>query len=229
MLVAGPDIFTIVVVISLTIFGVIAISRFLRGVREGYKKEANKARPRDDASESASVAKPLSTAPVHREKRIFLSYRREDSADVAGRIYDRLTQVFQKAQVFKDVDSIPLGVDFRKHLQQTVESCDVVLVVVGDRWLTPTSGVRRIDDPKDFVRIELEVALQRDIPVIPLLVRGASVPPESELPPVLASLAYRNGTSIRPDPDFHRDMDRLIESLRTYLPAESSERKSGTT
>jgi hypothetical protein len=161
--------------------------------------------------------------PVATQK-IFLSYRREDSADVAGRIYDRLTQAFKKAEVYKDVDSIPLGVDFRKHLQGTVESCDVLLVVVGDRWLTAStvSGARRLDDPKDFVRIELEVALRRDIPVIPLLVRGAVVPQETELPPDLASLAYRNGTSIRPDPDFHRDMDRLIQSLQTLMAGEAS-------
>jgi hypothetical protein len=177
---------------------------------------------------SGSVSDPMrgwsSPAVSAASKKLFLSYRREDSADVAGRIYDRLSQAFEKDQVFKDVDAIPLGVDFRMHLQKTLESCDVLLVVVGDRWLTPagTAGVRRIDDPKDFVRIELEVALQRDIPVIPLLVRGAAVPQEDELPAVLASLAYRNGTSIRPDPDFHRDMDRLIQTLQTYLTGEGS-------
>lgn len=153
------------------------------------------------------------------EKKIFLSYRREDSADVAGRIYDRLTQVFEKAQVFKDVDSIPLGVDFRKHLQETVSSCDVVLVVMGDDWLTAATadGSRRIDNPKDFVRIEVETALQRDIPVIPVLVRGAGIPDERDLPGDLSALAYRNGIAVRSDPDFHRDMDRLVKSLEAYL------------
>ena len=166
-----------------------------------------------------TVVPPLSTPNTRTQRRIFVSYRREDSADVTGRIYDRLTQAFEKAQVFKDVDSIPLGLDFRKHLQETVSSCDVVLVVMGDSWLTAfaLNGTQRLNDPKDFVRIELETALQRDIPVIPVLVRGASVPEETKLPPTLSALAYRNGIAIRSDPDFHRDMDRLIQGLKTHL------------
>jgi hypothetical protein len=194
-------------------------------VSESRTKRIGRTPLRDrPTTQPALVSEPLPSVPPHParqlagKKVIFLSYRREDSADVAGRIYDRLIQAFEKTQVFKDVDSIPLGVDFRKHLQRTVEGCAVTLVVVGNRWLgaASPSGGRRIDDPKDFVRVEIEVALQRDIPVIPLLVHGA-VLQESELPSILASLAYRNGTSIRPDPDFHRDMDRLIESLRTYV------------
>jgi hypothetical protein len=149
---------------------------------------------------------------------IFVSYRRQDSADVTGRIYDRLVQRFDKAQVFKDVDSIPLGVDFREHLGGVVGQCDVLLAVVGDEWLAADStGRRRVDDTKDFVRIEIEAALQRNIPVIPLLVRGASVPSENDLPASLAQLSYRNGIAVRPDPDFHRDMDRLIAGLEGHL------------
>jgi len=169
--------------------------------------------------ESAPVPGGLTASPISRRQRIFLSYRREDSADVAGRIYDRLTQKFGKEQDFKDVDSIPLGLDFRKHLAQMVGSCDVFLAVIGVDWHAPSAagGKPRLDDPKDFVRIELEAALQRDIPVIPVLVRGAEVPNEGELPTTLATLAYRNGMSVRADPDFHRDMDRLIEGIETYL------------
>lgn len=153
------------------------------------------------------------------KKKILLSYRREDSADVTGRIYDRLVQQFGRQQVFKDVDSIPFGVDFRKHLHQLVESCDVVVAVIGDRWNGPMSQEprKRLDDAKDYVRIELEAALQRDILVIPVLVRGAQIPAESDLPSTLAPLAYRNGLSVRPDPDFHRDMDRLIEGLVSHF------------
>jgi len=149
---------------------------------------------------------------------IFVSYRRHDSADVTGRIYDRLVQRFDKAQVFKDVDSIPLGVDFREHLGGVVGQCDVLLAVIGNEWLAADSaGRRRVDDTKDFVRIEIEAALQRNIPVIPLLVRGASVPGENDLPASLARLSYRNGIAVRPDPDFHRDMDRLIAGLEGHL------------
>jgi hypothetical protein len=174
--------------------------------------------PRPVQRSRAPVA-PVHAPRRHEAKKLFLSYRREDSADVTGRIYDRLTQAFEKTQVFKDVDSIPLGVDFRQHLQEVVSSCDVVLVVIGDRWLTTAAadGKRRLNDPKDFVRIELETALQREIPVIPVLVRGASVPEENGLPAALSALAYRNGIAIRSDPDFHRDMDRLIQSLKAHL------------
>lgn len=109
------------------------------------------------------------------------------------------------------MDSIPLGVDFREHLGRVVGECDVLLAVVGDEWLAVDSaGRRRIDDTKDFVRIEIEAALERKIPVIPVLVRGASVPTENDLPASLVPLSYRNGIAVRPDPDFHRDMDRLI-------------------
>jgi hypothetical protein len=154
---------------------------------------------------------------------VFLSYRREDSADVAGRIYDRLAVAFGQDQVFKDVDSIPLGVDFREHLQQVVGRCDVVLAVIGDQWLaTARAGEAssRLEDPKDFVRIELESALQRGIPVIPVLVRGAAVPHEAELPAALGTLAYRSGISVRADPDFHRDMDRLIDGVRHHVTSD---------
>ena len=133
-------------------------------------------------------------------------------------MYDRLIQNFGKGKVFKDVDSIPLGVDFREHLSSVVGKCDVLLAVIGNEWLAPdAAGRRQIDNSKDFVRIELEAALERRIPVIPVLVRGASVPSEQELPASLVALSYRNAISVRPDPDFHRDMDRLIAGLEGHL------------
>jgi len=150
---------------------------------------------------------------------IFVSYRRTDSADVAGRIYDRLVDGFGKAAIFKDVDSIPLGLDFKEYLDEKVGECNVLLAIIGDRWMeaSDSTGRRRLEDPQDFVRIEIESALARGIPVVPLLVRGASMPPEEELPDKLKKLVYRNGTQIRPDPDFHRDMDRLISALKRYV------------
>ena len=90
---------------------------------------------------------------------IFISYRRDDSSDVTGRIYDRLILHFGKQCVFKDVDNIPLGVDFRKHLGDSVGRCDVLLTIVGKQWLVGEQGNRRLDDVRDFVRIELEAAL----------------------------------------------------------------------
>ena len=150
---------------------------------------------------------------------IFISYRRDDSAEVTGRIYDTLTQHFGKEAIFKDVDSIPYGVDFRKHLKDVVGSCGALIAIIGDRWLTlaDPDGTRRLDDPADYVRIEIESALQRDVPVIPLLVKGARMPKETELPPDLKDLAFRNGTMVRNDPDFHPDMDRLIRNLEQQL------------
>jgi hypothetical protein len=148
---------------------------------------------------------------------IFISYRRQDSADVTGRIYDRSIQRFDRKQVFKDVDSIPLGVDFRAHLGNVVGRCNLLLAIIGPQWLNVGGpNARRLDDAGDFVRIEIEAALARNIPVIPLLVGGAELPSERELPPSLAAITFRNGIAVRPDPDFHRDMDRLIAGLESH-------------
>ena len=150
---------------------------------------------------------------------IFLSYRRDDTANVTGRIYDKLLQTFDKKQLFKDVDSIPLGVDFRKHLNQKVGECNVLIAVIGNQWIESDvpKGQKRIDDEKDFVRIEIEAALKRGIPVIPVLVRDAKMPGADELPESLAELAFRNGIPVRPDPDFHRDMERLIQGIKHHI------------
>ena len=149
---------------------------------------------------------------------IFISYRRTDSPNITGRIYDRLRQEYGKEAVFKDVDSIPLGVDFREHIDKMVGECNVLLAVIGNQWsnVKNDQGQRRIDDPLDFVRLEIEAALRREIPVIPLLVQGASMPVADELPAPLQALAYRNGIPVRPDPDFHNDMNRLLRGLEEY-------------
>jgi ribosomal protein L7/L12 len=151
--------------------------------------------------------------------RIFISYRRDDSADVSGRIYDRLAAKYGKDAIFKDVDSIPFGVNFKTHLESVVQQCTVQLVVIGKEWLyiTDGQGNRRLNDPHDFVRIEIEAALRRGIPVIPLLVMGASMPGASDLPSSLVELTFRNGTAVRRDPDFHRDMDRVIQGIEEWL------------
>lgn len=151
---------------------------------------------------------------------IFVCYRRDDSADVTGRIYDRLIERFGPDQVFKDVDSIPIGVDFRTHLAERIGACDVVLAIIGKRWLSADAeGRRRLDDEKDFVRLELEAALERDIPVVPVLVGNAEVPGAQDLPTTLAPLAYRQSQAIRGDPDFHRDADRLLTGLERLAAA----------
>ena len=151
--------------------------------------------------------------------KILISYRREDSADVTGRIYDRLVQQFAREAVFKDVDSILIGVDFRIYLDEQVAKCEVFLAAIGRDWMKNlgSTGKTRLDDPRDYVRIEIESALKRQIPVIPILVSGASIPPTERLPISLQGLSYRQGIEVRRDPDFHRDMDRLIEHLKQKI------------
>jgi hypothetical protein len=156
-------------------------------------------------------------AASDQNKKVFVSYRRDDSLDVTGRIYDRLVREYGDKTVFRDMDSIPLGFDFRQHIDKLIAECDICVVVIGNRWLTVTdrNGQRRIDDPKDHVRIEIESALKRNVRVVPLLIGEADMPSIENLPPSLHDLAFRNGTQIRPDPDFHRDVDRLITGLRS--------------
>ena len=183
--------------------------------------EAKRLRQEPGFAEKENIADQM-VAPSKnksaRPPRIFISYRRADSADVAGRIYDRLAGDFGESAVFKDVDSIPPGVDFKEHLEKAVGRCKVFLAVIGDQWLEARDSMpnNRLQDPRDFVRIELEAALNRKILVIPLLVRGAKMPSEEDLPPTLQKLIYRNALSIRSDPDFHRDVDRLIEAILNY-------------
>ena len=149
---------------------------------------------------------------------VFVSYRRNDSADVAGRVYDRLVAALGARNVFKDVDAIPIGVDFRAHLSEAVQRADVVLAVIGPHWAAQRSqdGGRRIDDERDYVRIELSTSLARGIPVVPVLVGGAQMPAKEDLPPALADLAFRNAVAVRSDPDFHTDLDRLIRGLEHH-------------
>lgn len=149
--------------------------------------------------------------------RIFISYRRADSRLVTNRIYDRLKAAFGKKNIFKDVDNIPMGYDFRGVLREATSDCDVMLVIIGPNWLTVTDdeGNRRLDDPEDFVRLEIETGLQRDgTLVVPLLVEGASMPAASALPDSLKELAYNNAFVIHDDPMFHPNMDTLIRELK---------------
>jgi tetratricopeptide (TPR) repeat protein len=150
-------------------------------------------------------------------RRIFISYRREDTHAIAGRIRDHLRGIYGRDNVFYDIDAIPYGVDFLRHIERSIASCDAVLVIIGRRWLKASdkSGKRRLEDPADVVRFEIATALRREIPVVPVLVDGAAMPKASKLPENIARLSSRNGLEIRHDPDFHTDMDRLIGRLPT--------------
>jgi hypothetical protein len=146
--------------------------------------------------------------------RLFLSYRRGDSAHLVDRMYVSLVEAFGRDSVFKDIDSVPLGADFRQVIEEAVAGCDAVLVIIGSKWLTASeAGQRRIDDPKDFVRMEIETAFARDIPVIPVVEDPAQLPKPEQLPSSLQQLAFRQSGVVRRDPDFERDMGRLIRQL----------------
>lgn len=157
---------------------------------------------------------------------IFMSYRREDTEGQAGRLFDDLARHFGEHSVFMDVAGIEPGRDFRRVIDEHVASCGVLLAMIGKSWIEAKdgSGRRRLDDPMDFVRLETASALKRDIPVIPVLVHGASMPRAEQLPEDLAELAYRNGvevTHVRWD----SDVQVLIKALGPYV--ESAEKNSG--
>lgn len=154
--------------------------------------------------------------------RIFISYRRSDSAAASGRIYDRLCQAFGEGSIFKDVDDIPPGANYRVILEHEVALCDVLLAIIGQRWLasTDSEGKRRLDHPDDFVRIEVETGLKRpNVLVIPILVDETDMPAPETLPEGLRDLHYRNAAPIRNDPDFNRDITRLISTIQEHFPS----------
>ena len=162
--------------------------------------------------------------------KIFISYRRSDSEDVTGRIYDRLVEHFGEEEVFFDVNVIPPGVDFPSYLHEALKQCQVMLAVIGPGWLNATdaAGNRRLEDPKDWVCQEIERGLmQQDMLVVPLLVSHAELPKIDELPPALKPLAYRNQHLVRPGRDFHKDIDWLIEDLEKYLTRLYQQPQSG--
>ena len=160
----------------------------------------------------------MAVSPPPAPGRIFISYRREETAYSAGWLYDRLAARFADDQVFKDVDSIELGDDFVEVISSAVGSCDVLLALIGDRWLTITDedGQRRLDDPNDFVRVEIEAALTRNVRVIPILVEGARMPRAAELPPSLARLVRRQALELSPA-RFDFDTGRLLRVLDKTL------------
>jgi len=172
---------------------------------------------------------------------IFISYRRSDSQDVSGRIFDnlerhldrrlqeyrekngsskassKLSKLTGRALLYKDVDNIPPGVDFRHHIRQALNNCKVLLAIIGPTWLdvADAQGRKRLEDPNDWVRIEIEEALRHDhILLIPLLVSHATMPKYNDLPESITKLTVCNAYQARPDPDFRNDMRRLTEDIK---------------
>ena len=149
---------------------------------------------------------------------IAISYRREDSLPVAGRLYDRLQGEFGQGNIFMDFDSIPYGVDFRDHIQHMVEGSQVLVAIIGPDWAGKRRRkFRRIDEEADFVRLEIAYALARNVPIIPILIGKTAMPKASELPPDIESLAYRNAMSLDVGVDFHHHAERLITTIKKLL------------
>jgi hypothetical protein len=153
-------------------------------------------------------------SPGGHSARLFINYRREDSAPYAGRLYDRLTAHFGAEQVFIDIDKILPGEDFVEAINRKVAACEIAIVSIGPNWLriTDANGKRRLDDKEDFVRMEIVAALERNIRVIPILLGGAQMPRKEELPDALAPLSRRNAIEVS-ETRFHSDVDRLIKAI----------------
>src|SRR5690242_19795643 len=145
---------------------------------------------------------------------IIVSYRRQETSHLAGRLYDRLADRFGAGQVFTDVDAIEPGVDFAEEISRAVATYQVLLAVIGPNWLTTTDeqGRRRLDDPDDIVRLEIEAALARGVRVIPILVEDAVMPSQQDLPESLAGLARRNALLVRHE-SFGSDAGRLVTAI----------------
>jgi hypothetical protein len=145
---------------------------------------------------------------------VAISYRRSDSAAVAGRIFDRLEAHYGERSVFMDIDNIPFGVDFRSHIRETLLRTDVLIALIGRAWLGGNAGgTARIKEPADPVRVEIEIALERNAPIIPVLIDGAKMPDSAELPDTFGNFAYLNAAEVSSGRDFHAHMERLIGAI----------------
>ena len=138
-----------------------------------------------------------------------MNYRREDSQSITGRIDDYLRAAFGDVDVYRDIDSIPPGADFVEHLQNALQRCDVCVAILGLKWTSD-----RLQDNRDFVRMELESALSKDIPVIPVLVEGAQLPEREQIPGSLHALLRRQALRIDSGSDFRVHVQRLVDSIR---------------
>ena len=168
---------------------------------------------------------------TRRHPTIFISYRRRgEGAGYGGRIADKLVEHFGKEQCFRDVDDIESGIDFVTTIREAVGTCEVLVAVIGPDWLTQSNdkGMRRLDDPRDFVRLEVAAALERDIRVIPVLVGGAEVPVEGQLPQVLEALSRRQAHELT-DSRWEYDVSKLIEAIESIgVKGHSRSKRAGS-
>jgi formylglycine-generating enzyme required for sulfatase activity len=159
--------------------------------------------------------------------RVFISYRRDDTGGYSLLLFDRLARVFGRNQIFMDIDSMEPGKDFIEVIRRAVSSCDVLLVLIGKQWLSiaDDSGRRRLDVSEDYVRLEITAALERNISVIPVLVRGAPMPSSEELPEPLRPLARRHAVALS-DERIDYDLQRLVAALGRISSTDAAQTQS---
>ncbi|HMO30091.1 toll/interleukin-1 receptor domain-containing protein [Enterovirga sp.] len=165
---------------------------------------------------------------------IALSYRRDDSQAITGRLFDRLSAHFGRDRVFRDIDSISPGSDFRLQVEEAFRQCGVLIAVIGRAWRGSIRGGRaRILDESDPVRIEIEIALRQGVPIIPVLVGPTRMPAPDQVPASIQSLLFRHGCRIDPGEDFDHHADRLIREIERSVigmrkePSPSPEEEDG--
>ena len=146
--------------------------------------------------------------------RIFVSYRRVDSEGYVGRLYDHLLQHFDESELFLDVDTMKPGEDFVAAIEKVIGACEALIAVIGPQWLDirDQNGNRRLDNPEDYVRLEIATALKRDILVIPVLIERATMPRKNDLPDDLVNLTRRNAIELSHD-RFSYDVDRIVQAI----------------
>ena len=159
---------------------------------------------------------------------IVISYRREDTRWIVGRIFDRLVDHYGHDSIFMDIDGVPAGVDYRDEIRSNLQRSNIVLAVIGPQWLAvqKETGQPRIADETDWVRIEIEAALEKKITVIPVLIDRARLPKPSELPETIREFAYRQAADIDTGVDFQSHIDRLIRAIDQLLDQQSRATKS---
>ena len=156
--------------------------------------------------------------------KILVSYRRSDSQAIAGRIFDRLSARYGDESVFMDIDNIPFGIDFREHIQSALAQGDLLIAVIGPRWLGASADGARIREEADPVRVEIEAALRQKMAIVPVLVDGASMPKPEELPDTLKEFAFINAAPIDIGRDFRQHMERLIRTMDQILAPRAAAR-----
>jgi TIR domain len=154
--------------------------------------------------------------------RIFVSYRRGDTGAYAGALLDLLEARYGAGQVFMDVNIIHAGAEFDAAIERAVASADLMIVLIGKQWLVEADGRRRLEDPQDFVRGEIEAALRRNIRILPVLVGGARMPDVQQLPDALRMLNYRQAFAID-DARWRSDTDELLRRLDRVVGRGSAE------